>query len=438
MNPYLPRRGSAPQKRPMKILFVTNYFPPHYIGGYELHCGRAARWLCRAGHDVHVLTSDFSLGDELPELRAPGIQIDRELRLRYWTDVASLGYWARERRDLALFRRRLREFRPDMVVLWNMSKLASGIVLEAQRRAPLLVYHLMDEWAANFRTGNGLPQFWARPARSLWGRLAKPPLRRLYRLLFTPDASQWRPRHAVLVSKALGELLERHGVAFENTHVSYITYDPELFETAETEPPPPADADAPVRFLWAGRMCEGKGLVTTLKALDVLHERRPSGWTLDFCGPVDEETEREILRPSLESAPWRRSVRYLGSLPHEELPRQYRSHDVFLFTSEVHEGLPGTIVEAFACALPVIGTLTGGTKDVLRPEENCLVYPMGDSRALAGAMLRTIEDRALRRRLSARVARFARDHCSNDAVFPKLVEFYNKLLQENRTPEGQG
>ena len=411
----------------MKILFATNYFPPHYIGGYELHCARVATWLCRAGHPVRILTGDFSLGEDLPELEAPGLEVARDLHLRYWTDVTDLGYWKREWGDLARFRRHMREFRPDLVVLWNMSKLASGIVMEAQRGAPLLVYHLMDEWITNFQNGNGLPQFWARPARSFWARLAKPPLRRLYRLFFTPDAAAWQPRNAVLVSKALGELLEKHQVRFEHTHVSYITYDPEIFESPESRKDG-ADPNAPLRFLWAGRMCEGKGLVTTLKALNLLHERRPAGWTVDFCGPIDEETEREILGPPLANAPWRENVRYLGSLPHDEMPRQYRSHDVFLFTSEVHEGLPGTIVEAFACAMPVIGTLTGGTKDVLRPDENCLVYPMGDAGALADAMARLLDDPALRRRLSAQVAQFAREQCSNDAVFPRLIEFYDKLL----------
>ncbi|MBN1866893.1 glycosyltransferase family 4 protein [Candidatus Sumerlaeota bacterium] len=410
----------------MRLLFVTDYFPPHYIGGYELHCARVAEWFVAAGHPVRVLTGDFRLADAGPEIARPGLEVRRDLELRYWTDISDLAYWRRERRDLKVFRRHLSEFRPDVVVVWNMLKLASGIAMEAQRRAPLLVYHLMDEWAAGFRSANGLPQFWSRPARSWWGRALKPPARRIYPIAFTADASAWTPRYAVLTSYALGELMEKNGVRFERTHVSYITYDPALFDSIdwnrENDPP------SPVRFLWAGRLCRGKGLFTTLDALDLLSSRRPEGWSVDFCGPVDEE-DRARFESRLESAPWKRYVRYLGSLPHSDMPRQYRDHDAFLFTSEVHEGLPGTLVEAFAAGLPVIGTLTGGTKDILRPDENCLVYPMGDAPDLAERIERLIADASLRRSLSSEVARFAFEHCSNTTVFPRLIEFYSSLLE---------
>jgi glycosyltransferase involved in cell wall biosynthesis len=192
--------------------------------------------------------------------------------------------------------------------------------------------------------------------------------------------------------------------------------------TRESDPP------EPVRFLWAGRLCRGKGLFTTLDALDLLWGRRPDGWTVDFCGPVAEE-DRAEFDSRMSSSSWSGRARYLGSLPHSDMPRRYRDHDVFLFTSEVHEGLPGTLVEAFAAELPVIGTLTGGTKDILRPDENCLVYPMGDARALAAHMERLIVDPPLRRSLSSEVARFAFEHCSNTTVFPRLIEFYSELIE---------
>jgi glycosyltransferase involved in cell wall biosynthesis len=411
----------------MRLLFVNNYFPPHYVGGYELLCGRAANWLASAGCRVRVLTSAFRNNAGPVFAARPGVEIFRQLRLRYWTDITDLGYWIREWRDVSCFRRHLGEFRPDIVVLWNMHKLASGIILEAQRLAPMLVYQLMDDWILGFLKGNGLPQFWARPARSGWGRLAKPVLRLLYRAFFTADAANWHPRNAVLVSKELGELLAKHDIRFERTHLSATTYDPALFA-----PNPARDAaarGAPVRFLWAGRMCKAKGLLTTINALDKLWREHPEGWFLDVCGPIDEAM-REGLRPRVEQAPWRERVRYLGPIAHDEMPEQYRNHDVFLFTSEVHEGLPGTIIEAFASGLAVIGTLTGGTRDVLRPNENCLTYPPGDSEALADAMIRLINDDALRHRLATGVSEYAKENFSNDVVFSRLLEFYRELVAE--------
>jgi glycosyltransferase involved in cell wall biosynthesis len=415
----------------MKILFVTNYFPPPYVGGYELHCGRGAEWMARAGHSIRVLTGDFSLGPGRSELETSGLEVCRHLTLRYWTDVTDFGYWKREWRDVRLFRRHVRDFRPDVVVLWNMRKLASGLVLEAQRLCgSRLVYHLMDEWGAEFRKANGLPQFWARPASYFWGRLTKPLLRGLYRFFFTEDTSAWRPENGVVVSRALGDLCEQHGLMFPRRIVSYITYDPAVFgEPGKGSLPNDMVESRSVRFLWAGRLCVGKGLVTTLDALDLLYEKRPEAdWTLDFCGIVDEETRTGVLEPRLIQSAWRGRVRYLGALSYDRMPAVYRAHDVFLFTSEVHEGLPGTIVEAFACGLPVIGTLTGGTRDVLRPGENCLTYPMGDARALVEVMEILLDRPDERLRLSAQVAKFAYEHCCNETVFPRLLAFYEELL----------
>lgn len=411
----------------MRLLFVSNYYPPHYIGGYELHCARVAEWLQMHGHDVRVLTSDYALPEKKSidaDRQAEQPQVYRELKLRYWKDIADPGYWIREWRDLHVFRRHLRTFDPDVVVLWNMRKLAAGIVMEAQKRAPRLVYHLMDEWFAEFRRGNGLPQFWARPARSFLIRKIKPLARQLYRAVFTADIADWTPLHVVYTSKALGELVHKSGELPQDAHVSYITYDPELFDAIDWDRS--EDPALPVRFLWAGRLCEGKGLVTTLKALDLLYDIQPEGWSVDFCGPIDPRDEAQLLRPHLEKALWKELVRYLGPLPHSSMPAQYREHDAFLFTSEVHEGLPGTVVEAFAAGLPVIGTLTGGSKDVLHPNENCLTYPMQDEKALAAAMRRFIEEPELRDRLSQEVREYAWNYCSSDMVFPRLARFYGQ------------
>ncbi len=189
-----------------------------------------------------------------------------------------------------------------------------------------------------------------------------------------------------------------------------------------------ADIAQPVRFLWAGRLCEGKGLFTTLDALDILYSERGGDWSVDFCGPFDTEGVEEEFRQRITTSPWAERVHYLGSVAYNAMPDEYRSHDVFLFTSQVHEGLPGTLVESFACGLPVIGTLTGGTKDILRVNENCLVFEGGNATELAQCMHRMLDDRSMRRRLSQSVAEFAREHCSNDRVFPRLLDFYTKLF----------
>ena len=43
----------------MKILVLTNYYPPAHVGGYELACQQTVNWLRQQGHQVRVLCGDW-------------------------------------------------------------------------------------------------------------------------------------------------------------------------------------------------------------------------------------------------------------------------------------------------------------------------------------------------------------------------------------------
>jgi hypothetical protein len=58
----------------MKILFVTNLFPPHVVGGYEMGCLMHAQAAQRAGHDVMVATS-LSFGGLQKQSSVPGVAV---------------------------------------------------------------------------------------------------------------------------------------------------------------------------------------------------------------------------------------------------------------------------------------------------------------------------------------------------------------------------
>ena len=60
----------------MRILVVTNLFPPHYLGGYEILCGQVCRALEERGEEVFVLTSDHGIAAE-EERNSPGLPASR-------------------------------------------------------------------------------------------------------------------------------------------------------------------------------------------------------------------------------------------------------------------------------------------------------------------------------------------------------------------------
>ena len=62
----------------MKILVITNLYPPHEIGGYELRCRDACDRLKARGHEIQILTSDHHIEDR-PAIPEP--HVARKLRI---------------------------------------------------------------------------------------------------------------------------------------------------------------------------------------------------------------------------------------------------------------------------------------------------------------------------------------------------------------------
>ncbi len=86
--------------------------------------------------------------------------------------------------------------------------------------------------------------------------------------------------------------------------------------------------------------------------------------------------------------------------------------DVFCLPSYANEGVPQALMQAMACALPVIATPIGSTAEIVENEVTGLLIPPKDSGALHDALARLIADPVLRERLggaarAAAVARFA-------------------------------
>jgi len=69
--------------------------------------------------------------------------------------------------------------------------------------------------------------------------------------------------------------------------------------------------------------------------------------------------------------------------------------DLFLFTSKT-EGLGSSILDAYACEVPVVTTNAGGIPEIVKHNVTGLLASPGDAQALAAECLRVISDKELR------------------------------------------
>jgi glycosyltransferase involved in cell wall biosynthesis len=157
------------------------------------------------------------------------------------------------------------------------------------------------------------------------------------------------------------------------------------------------DPNAPVQFLFCGRFDHWKGIDILLQAF-----AQAVGGTTDVASASTQPSADVQLtligdgasRPAYEAQATQlgiaNRVRFRGWLPQEQCAREMRQADVLVLPS-LYECGGAVVLEAMACALPVIATNWGGPADYLTPQSGILVDPIDRVafvNGLAGAMRR--------------------------------------------------
>jgi glycosyltransferase involved in cell wall biosynthesis len=99
-----------------------------------------------------------------------------------------------------------------------------------------------------------------------------------------------------------------------------------------------------------------------------------------------------------------RHVDFAGPVPFERMPALYDAADIYLQAPDL-DNTPASLLECFASGLPVVTSDAGGIPFLIRHEQEGLLVPRDDHRALATAALRLLDDPDLAWRLASRARR---------------------------------
>ncbi|MBK8161654.1 MAG: glycosyltransferase family 4 protein [Gammaproteobacteria bacterium] len=400
----------------MKIAVITNLFPPHYVGGFEIRCEQVSRALAARGHEVVVLTSVN--GVDQPVVESGEIAVHRifDLYRQFTNPVTKETYpwllvrsdrWKTTVKNYRIAQEVLRREQPDLVFAWSQSHLSLGPVRAAQDlRIPL---------AWTFGDPN-INQYKPAPFS----------LRRKKLLRYIQDRWLWRGTtwvgldfsHTHCVSLDIKRRLVEQGLPIENSQVIYRGIPIEQFPMREN----PGSLHQPIRLLFVGQVHSYKGVHTLVEAAHRLAGRYGAGHlVVSIVGEGVGEYKRTLVEQA-ESGP--AEVVFRGKLPHKDLSVLYREHDIFVFPSAGggYEGFGATALEAMASGLPVVGTTQGGMAELFVHEGNALVFEAEQPVDLADKLERMIRDDDLRRRL---VLTARRQMESNFAI----QDYANKMEQ---------
>lgn len=365
----------------MRILTISNLYPPAAVGGYETRCAHTMEWLARR-HEVVVLTSRRGRG-----AAPPAADVRRELPFvpesRLGVLIAPLASWRASR----VLERALRRHRPDLVFVWNASQIPRSCVRTAQASGVPVAFSLADSWLGAFAQGDLFLRYVAGDVagrRRAWSRLARL-LNRLPGLRVDLDT----PYPAALVwnSQALRELsppppfvlpcLERviHP-ASENERV---------FAGVERVPAPTPT------IAFVGRLEPEKAPDVAVRALALLRERHGFDARLLVIGGGEPAARRE-LEALIDSLGLRERVQLRGRLGAEGVAAALSQAHAIVVPSRWQEPFGLVCLEAALARVPVIAARSGGMPEMLEDGREALFFEIDDVAACASALAFTLSD----------------------------------------------
>jgi len=179
-------------------------------------------------------------------------------------------------------------------------------------------------------------------------------------------------------------------------------------------------------LMYVGRFLAFKRVPLLVRAYARARERMSVPAPLVIWGGFPGEWEGEhahtvVARERIDG------VFFDGWRDHDQLPLGLSCADCFVAPS-TNEPFGLVYLEAMACALPVIGTLSGGPPSFINTtptEPDGWLVPPDDEEALAGAMVTAIDDPARRTQYGINANRHARDNYSWRGVASQVVDLYN-------------
>jgi glycosyltransferase involved in cell wall biosynthesis len=180
--------------------------------------------------------------------------------------------------------------------------------------------------------------------------------------------------------------------------------------------------DAPV-VGFVGRLTRDKGVPELIEAFDLILLNVTNAQLL-LVGWFDaaEDALDDELRARIVSHP---QIHLTGFV--QDTAPYYRAMDVMVLPTW-REGFPNVVLEAAATGIPVVTTLSTGSRDSVVPEVTGLLIPPGYPEAISEAVLGLLRDVDRRQRMGRAARAWVVEHFADDRVLGLTQAFYTSLL----------
>jgi glycogen synthase len=394
----------------MKILVISNLYPPHVLGGYEIGCFTIARELASRGHDLRILTSSTRFwSDSEPPF------VDRRLELNdYHIDPPK----AKMFKEIMMHRSRVScyhnvhqlvstamSFRPDVIYVFNLVGLGGLNIVETLNLLGIpWVWHLMDEIPRVLLDGS------------------KPEVLSLFN---ATGARSFQSPTIISMSKNLIQSLANKGVSFSQE----INIVPGWVVPLNSTPRASYGEGKQYKFISAGALEKKKGIDLIIEAASRLKAGDVKNFSVDLfgAGESDYYVEQAAQLNVLDL------IHFRGSVSHEVLQNKFKEYDCFLFPTHRSEPFGFVPIEAAAQGCVPILTRECGASERLVDKMNCLKIER-TAEALAIAMNSVTGGEVNLAQLGTNAVRSVRQDLSLDNIAEQVVKILKCTAASERSP----
>lgn len=356
----------------------------------SIHTQRWVRFFAGRGHEVHLVGPNPLLADLPDDVRA----LLAGGRFHDLTQVTNRRKFRFALWSLTL-RRLLRTLRPDVLHAHQVT--GAGWLGAGAGYRPLLV----TSWGSDL----------------LVSARRSPTQRRLAGLVLR------RADYITCVSQPLAEAAKALGAPASKVEVAHWGVDTDVFH------PGPAQRGPLVLSIRGLRPIYNPLVIA--QAIPAVLARRPDARFVVRTYSVDAEllaAFQDIIAQGGATG----SVEYVGDLPDDHAIADLYRQAAVVVSVPSSDGTPQSVLEAMACgAAPVVSDLPS-LHGWVRHEREGLLVPVGDAAALAGAILRLLDDEALSASIRAAAARLVQQRADSRLWMERYEHIYQQLAAGQR------
>ncbi len=411
----------------MKILVISELYPPYYLGGYEINCKDTVDALIDRGHQVTLLTSFWGIPEKSIQGNIYrildfdridlGDGINRNSKKISNLEKRILEYKRRyiSRRNYSITKTIISKIQPDIVYLWRLQITTTSPALCAQDMGIPTVFRIEDYWLARIR---------------LTLNEKTSPVKRLYYSLILEkrQIERLRLNNLLIISQSLKNYYINAGFPEDSMKVLPCGLSSDRFRNpADHSYRPFSPQDGTVRLAFIGRLEDQKGPDIAIESIARLGDISHPLLHLDIIG-TGNQGYLEYLKQLVARLHIQNKVSFLGKLEQDEIVRRFQDYDALLFTSRWQEPFGRIIIEAMAYGLPVIAAQTGGVAEIITNLENGLLVPADNPGAMSEAIRKLLQDPNFAEKLSRNAFATVQSKFSLKQLATRLEMYISAIL----------